>query len=485
MGRPEAGFTELSDVFSQTCFEEGGGAVIGFASFQTAATRATAAAFAARDARGHQLEPGATVLLAEDTGLPLLSKIVGLWNVGAVPLVAPSGASAASAALVNQIGWHWDGVRPMRRGEHASARARPVGAEPAAIIHLTSGSTGSPKLAPRGVTSLLDEASRYCARYGFQAGERALLAAPIGHSFGFGALLGLAASGAIIRVPPVFNARRLARALIAGHYAVVILTAPMARLLVAAARRIDALAVAGLRLAIAGAGPVSDALSDDFAATFGCPLGRNYGCSETGASFGEAAALPEGVIGRPFNGIRVLSPSGNETAELVLDLGHTVLSADQRTPSIWRSGDNARRLPDGTILLLGRRDARLKLNGQTIDTDRLTHAARKIRGVSDAIALVLQVPSAPDRDYLALVCEGDGIAPDQLAAAVAERGGSMPQAIATLECFPRTAAGKPDRAALIAAVLSGQARRIACPAGAALEQPHDRVPEDRAPAGIP
>ncbi len=480
MGRPEAGLTELSDTFSEARFEEDGGAIVGFASFQAAATRATAAAFAARDARGHQLEPGATVLLAEDTGLTLLSKIVGLWNVGAVPLVAPSGASAASAALVNQIDWRWDGERPLRLGEHAPARARPEGAEPAAIIHLTSGSTGSPKLAPRGVTSLLDEASRYRARYGFQAGERALVAAPIGHSFGFGALLGLAASGAIITVSPVFNARRLARALLAGHHAVVILTASMARLLVAAARQIGAPAVPALRLAIAGAGPVSDALSADFAAAFGCPLGRNYGCSETGATFGDAAALPEGVIGRPFDGVRVLSPSGGEIAELVLDLGHTVLSGDPRGPTIWRSGDRARRLPDGTIRLLGRSDARLKVNGQTIDADRLTHAARTVPGVSDAVALVLSAPSAPDRDYLALVCEGDGIAPDRLTATVAERGGPMPHRIATLERFPRTAAGKPDRAALAAVVVSGKARRIACPAGTAPDQPHDR-PQ----AGIP
>lgn len=463
MGRPEVGFTELSDTFSETRFEEDGGAVVGFASLQALASRATAAAFAAQEARGHRLEPGARVLLSGDTGLPLLSKIVGLWDLGAVPLVAPTGASAASAALTDQIDWRWDGDGSVRPCEHASARVRPEGAEPATIIHLTSGSTGAPKLAPRSIKSLLDEAARYRARYGFRAGEHALVAAPIGHSFGFGALLGLAVSGATIAVPPVFNARRLARALLAGRYAVAIVTAPMARLLVAAARRIDLPAIPGLRLAIAGGGPVSDALSDDFVAAFGCPLGRNYGCSETGATFGEAAALPEGVIGRPFDGVRVLSPLTNQTAELVLDLGHAVLAATEPPLSIWRSGDNAYRLPDGTIRLLGRRDARLKVNGQMIDADRLTKAARAIPGVTDAIALVLQAPSAPDRDYLVLVCEGDGIAPDQLAATIAEGGGPMPHKIATLKRFPRTAAGKPDRAALGAAMVSGKARRIACP----------------------
>ncbi|MEF2548752.1 hypothetical protein VQ045_16460 [Aurantimonas sp. E1-2-R+4] len=273
------------------------------------------------------------------------------------------------------------------------------------------------------------------------------------------------------------------RALLAGCYAVVILTAPMARLLVAAARRSDVPAAPALRLAIAGAGPVSDALSANFAAMFGCPLGRNYGCSETGATFGDPAALPEGVIGRPFDDVRILSPSGGETAELVLDLGHAVLANTERPLSIWRSGDNARRLPDGTIRLLGRRDARLKVNGQTIEADCLISAARVVSGVSDAVALVLQAPSAPDRDYLALVCEGNGIAPGRLAAAVAERGGAMPQAIATLKRFPRTAAGKPDRAALAAAVVSGKARRIACPS-AEHRQPNARLPDDPVPAGI-
>ncbi|WP_206453498.1 AMP-binding protein [Aurantimonas marina] len=462
MGLPETGFTALSETFSEACLEESSGAVVGFASFQAAASRATAAAFATQDARGQCLEPGAPVLLAEDSGLSLLSKIVGLWDVGAVPLIAPTSASPISAALTDQIDWRWDGERRVLLGEHAS-RIRPNDPEPAGIIHLTSGSTRAPKLAPRSIKSLLDEAARYRARYGLRAGEHALVAAPIGHSFGFGALLGLAASGATIAVPPVFNARRLARALLAGRYAAVILTAPMARLLAAAARRIDLPAIPGLRLAIAGAGPVSDALSDDFVATFGCPLGRNYGCSETGATFGEAAALPGGVIGRPFDGIRVLSPSGGETAELVLDLGHAVLAATEPPLSVWRSGDNAYRLPDGTIRLLGRRDARLKVNGRSIDGDRLANAARAAPGVTDAIALVLQAPSAPDRDYLVLVCEGDGIAPDQLAATIAGGGGPMPHKIATLKRFPRTAAGKPDHAALGAAMVSGKARRIACP----------------------
>ncbi|MCP3055002.1 AMP-binding protein [Aurantimonas marianensis] len=463
MGRPEAGFTELSDTFSETRFEEDGGAVVGFASLQALASSATAAAFAAQEARGHRLEPGARVLLSGDTGLPLLWKIFGLWDVGAVPLIAPTSASPISAALTDQIDWRWNGERRVLLGEHAS-RIRPKDPDPAAIIHLTSGSTGAPKLAPRSIKSLLDEAARYRARYGLRAGEHALVAAPIGHSFGFGALLGLAASGATIAVPPVFNARRLARALLAGRYAAVILTAPMARLLVAAARRIDLPAISGLGLAIAGAGPVSDALSDDFVAAFGCPLGRNYGCSETGATFGEAEALPEGVIGRPFDGVRVLSPLTNQTAELVLDLGHAVLANREPPLSIWRSGDNAYRLPDGTIRLLGRRDARLKVNGRSIDGDRLANAARAAPGVTDAVTLVLQAPSAPDRDYLVLVCEGDGIAPDQLAATIAEGGGPMPHKIATLKRFPRTAAGKPDRAALGAAVISGKARRIACPA---------------------
>lgn len=413
-----------------------------FADVAAAAKDAACTAFGSATIVGHR------VLVGNDAAL--LSRIIGLWQAGAVPVVVP-GPLAPGRLPAAQ--WDWRAEAPVRLAEDTGP-AFDAGSDRLAIVHLSSGSTGLPRPSPRSMASLIAEARRYVACYGLVQGERVLVAAPIGHSFGFGACLGAMAAGGVVSLPAIFNAGRLARRLRAGDVDVAVLTVPMARLLVMAAGPDHAAGTPAPRLAIAGAGPVSAPLAGAFACRFGCPLGRNYGSSETGATFGAATALPEGVIGRPFDGIRIVAPSlPGETAELVLDLGHDV-QANASVPgasSIWRTGDRATRLADGSIRLHGRLDDRLKLDGTTIAAGAIVAAVRSVPGVRDAVALAAPAPGAPDRDRLVVACEGVAIERERVRAAVAATG--APSALVlTFASLPRTAAGKPDRAAILAAV---------------------------------
>ncbi|UIJ73288.1 class I adenylate-forming enzyme family protein [Aurantimonas sp. HBX-1] len=417
------------------------GESLAFADVAAAANRTTRAAFRNASIAGHR------VALGGDAAL--LFRIIGLWRAGAIPVVVPHPGPDGSVAAH----WDWRGPVPLRVSTDMPA-ADVAGPDRLAIVHLSSGSTGQPRPAPRSVASLLAEAQRYVSRYRLRPDDRVLVAAPICHSFGFGACLGAAAAGATLALPATFNATRLARRIRGGDFDVVVLTAPMARLLVAAAGPAGASGESRLRLAIAGAGAVPDSLAADFARRFGCPLGRNYGSSETGATFGEVRSLPQGLIGRPFDGVRIVAPSRpGETGELVLDLGHAVLAngpAHGASP-VWRTGDRASRFSDGAVRLHGRLDDRLKIDGRTIDGAEVATKALAVPGVRDAVALATAAPWAAGRDLLVVACEGIGIDRERVRATVAAAGVPSPRVL-VFDTLPRTAASKPDRTAILAAL---------------------------------
>ncbi|KIZ38838.1 MULTISPECIES: AMP-binding protein [Rhodopseudomonas] len=384
--------------------------------------------------------PGDRVVIDQAGGAALLGATLALWRSGAVPVLgagAEVGDWPADVAV-----WRWSDRAQLRR-------ASSVDPSPPALIHASSGSTGPPKLARRSFESLRVEARRYVACYGFAAGQRGCVAAPIDHSFAFGAMLGLLAAGASVGLLPSLHPRALARALRDDDTDIVILTPAMARLAIEAAGRDAAPATPTSRLVIAGAGAVPDALDADFRSAFGCGLARNYGCSETGATFGSRMSLPEFCLGFAFDGVTIVSPQSG-TGELVLDLGHAIAGiegqprARELRNGIWRSGDFAFRTTDGSVALRGRIDDRVKINGHLIDCGQLAARARTIAGVVDAVALAQPRPGRAEIQDLILFCEAaDGSGP-QIAAAVAPIAGAVPVVVLTLPELPRTPAGKPD-----------------------------------------
>lgn len=374
--------------------------------------------------------PGRRVVIAEAQGAALLRAVLSVWRSGGVPVL---------------------GVDPQTIGGWPDSAS--VDDARHALIHASSGSTGRPKLARRSFESLASEAERYVDRYAFSLGARAYVAAPITHSFAFGAMLGLLAAGALIELAANFNPRSLARALSSRRYDIVILTAPMARLAIEAAG--DARSCASTMLVIAGAGAVPDRLDREFRRTFGCALARNYGASETGATFGASTSLAEGCIGRPFAGVRIVSPRPSEgEGELVLDLGHAVAGRDGEASTremqrgLWRTGDLVDIAGDGNVMLRGRIDDRVKINGRLIDGAAIAARARAMAGVADALALAVPRPERAEIQDLVLVVETrrdrDAPSASEIASTAA-----VPLTVLPLDSFPRTAAGKPDRAALL------------------------------------
>ncbi|GHD21908.1 hypothetical protein GCM10016234_35680 [Tianweitania populi] len=124
--------------------------------------------------------------------------------------------------------------------------------------------------------------------------------------------------------------------------------------------------------------------------------------------------------------------------------GHTI----QR---LYSTGDVGKRLPDGSLQLLGRRDNQVKLRGFRIELGDIEAVLRKVKGIADA-AVDVKAKATGDRQLVGYyVCTpGQSVSAETLATQAAAKlpAYMLPSAWVQLEALPETANGKLDRKAL-------------------------------------
>jgi amino acid adenylation domain-containing protein len=157
----------------------------------------------------------------------------------------------------------------------------------------------------------------------------------------------------------------------------------------------------------------------------------------------EFAVLPRGEVGE-------LAIGGYQLAEGYLNRPEQTAAAfiDTLYGRLYRTGDKAKMLPDGTLECLGRiADGQVKLRGQRMELGEVEHAALKTPGCHSAVAAVTDA-------MLVLFCAVDGTG--DMADAILEScrqwlpGFMLPGDVVVVQSFPRLASGKVDRKRLIA-----------------------------------
>ncbi|MFF8424833.1 amino acid adenylation domain-containing protein [Streptomyces sp. NPDC016566] len=109
---------------------------------------------------------------------------------------------------------------------------------------------------------------------------------------------------------------------------------------------------------------------------------------------------------------------------------------------LYRTGDRVRRLPDGQLEFLGRRDAQVKIRGQRVELGEIEARLREVPGVTDAAATVVD-----GRLVAHLVGGADSEAVREAVSRVLPEH-MVPTAWTALGSMPLTANGKVDRKAL-------------------------------------
>ncbi|WP_157461983.1 non-ribosomal peptide synthetase, partial [Chitinimonas koreensis] len=131
---------------------------------------------------------------------------------------------------------------------------------------------------------------------------------------------------------------------------------------------------------------------------------------------------------------------------------------------LYRSGDLARWLPDGTIEYLGRDDFQVKIRGFRIELGEIEAALAAVDGVREAAVLARGAAAGggmPDDLQLVAYYSGAALAAETLRQALARRlpAHMLPAAYVRLEAFPLTPNGKLDRQALPAPDAAAYAQR--------------------------
>ncbi|MFG2509745.1 amino acid adenylation domain-containing protein [Streptomyces rubiginosohelvolus] len=374
-------------------------------------------------------------------------------------------------------------------GETAPAHdPEPVaGADHLVYVIYTSGSTGRPKgvcLTHANVLRLFEVTGR---RTGFSADDVWTLF----HSYAFdfsvwemwGALLH---GGRLVVVPKEVTRDPSAFLdLLVDQRVTVLNQTPSAfRALVAAARegdeRVDRLALrtvvfGGEKLEVADLRPWADRLG------LALPtLVNMYGITETTVHVTHheltAADLGAGVspVGVALDdlAVHILDPRGNPVPVGVFGeihvagrgvargyLGRPELTAERFVPDpfgepgsrLYRSGDVARRLSDGSLEFLGRNDEQVKIRGFRIELGEINAALGARESVRDSVVLAREVTPG-DRRLVAYVVPAPGSEFDA-AALRTELGRDLPEymvpaCFVTLDELPLTVNGKLDERAL-------------------------------------
>jgi amino acid adenylation domain-containing protein len=451
----------------------------------------------ARGLRALRVGPEARVAIAMERGPGMVAAVLGVVKAGAayVPLdtdfpaarlsfmLADAGVSAlvvadgVPAALGDFGGpvLRMDAVGGEVDAEDASAPF--AVAESLACVLYTSGSTGTPKgigITHRGVVRLVRGANWAALEGGVRFAQAASASFDAFTMEVWGALLN---GGCLVGIDRdvLLSPAALPPRLDEGRVTTLFLTTALFNEIAREAPRAfagravlfggEAAEPDAVRLALA-AGPRS--LTNAYGPAENTTL-STYHAIEAGPA--DAVSVP---IGRPVSNScayvldeRTQPCPVGVPGELCVDgdglargyVGRPALTAERFVPDpfgpagsrVYRTGDRARWLPDGTLEFLGRADQQVKVRGFRIEPGEIEAVLRALPHVHEAAV----VPHAEPGGALALaayVVHGHGAALDAAALrdALGERlpAYMVPATFTVLDALPVTAAGKLDRRAL-------------------------------------
>ena len=153
--------------------------------------------------------------------------------------------------------------------------------------------------------------------------------------------------------------------------------------------------------------------------------------------------LPVGVVGELYIGGRGVANGYNNLDEMTRER-----FIDYHGNRIYKSGDYAKWLPDGNVVILGRTDHQIKLRGLRIELGEIENVMLKVEGLKKVVILIRKIN---DKEHLCAYYTADReIAPDALKAEISKSLTQymVPTAYLQLKEMPMTPNGKTDVKAL-------------------------------------
>jgi acyl-CoA synthetase (AMP-forming)/AMP-acid ligase II len=425
----------------------------------------------AADAAGCLLDgfpAGAILALQMPNGPDFFAAVLACWQRELVPLLVDQDvATAALDEICRGTGaaavLHADAadrllVRAAARADSGTV-AMPAGV---ALLKVTSGSTGEPRAVVLEADALLAGVGQIVSTMGLEPTDRNLVTIPLAHSYAFdNVVLTLVRDGmAAVLARDLTPRRLLAIAHDAG--ASVLPTVPFLIDVLARARPSGALPA--LRRVISAGAPLPASARERFAVAFGVRPRTFYGATECGGIAFDRAGdgdLPDGCVGAPLDGVRVLVDEPDEDGIGRIRVSSASVARGYLPETTGASGDDPIRRGAFRTADLGRVDSRGRLHlvgrihdvvnvgGRKVYPAEVERVIRAVPGVNDVV--VTGVARSAVADALrAVVAAEPHVTRDDVAAACEQRLAryKVPRSIELVPELPRTGRGKIDRRAL-------------------------------------
>ncbi len=153
--------------------------------------------------------------------------------------------------------------------------------------------------------------------------------------------------------------------------------------------------------------------------------------------------LPVGVVGELYIGGRGVARGYNNLDDMTRER-----FVDYHGERIYKSGDYAKWLPDGDVVILGRTDHQIKLRGLRIELGEIENVMLKVEGMKKVVILIRKIGG---KEHLCAYYTAEhDIAPDALKAEISKHLTQymVPTAYLQLKEMPMTPNGKTDVKAL-------------------------------------
>ena len=368
-----------------------------------------------------------------------------------------------------------------------------------AILQLTSGSTGEPKIASQPLRNVLTGGRTYQQVFGLTDHDAIVVPIPLAHSFGLiGGLVAALVSGAPLWTMSRFNVRHVLEALDGGGS--VMLGTPLVYRMLAPVLQWG---YGGRwpRFVLSSGGRIDPELAAQAAAALGAPVRQIYGSTETGLIAYQPASTadqpwPADSVGVAAPGVRLRVEASDEAGEAdagqlyvytpTLFTGYLGAPSPSRTSDgFYDTGDLARVDSDGRIFLSGRKATFVNIGGRKVNPRRIERILAGHRGVREVHVFGMTSSRGPgagvgaggagagggEQELHAAVVLVPGTDIAELAAYCRSRlvAYEVPRHFHSLEQLPRTALGKVD-SRQVAAITSEEPGQAAKPEGAELLQ---------------
>jgi acyl-CoA synthetase (AMP-forming)/AMP-acid ligase II/uncharacterized membrane protein len=333
--------------------------------------------------------------------------------------------------------------------------------EPGRVVILTSGTTGTPKGASRKQAESIGPAIALLSRIPLRANEKALIAAPLFHSWGFAHFtLGMALSHTLVlqrRFKPEDTLAGIAQHQVQSCPMVPVMVQRIMDLPEETRRKYD---TSSLRAVPLSGSALPGELAVRFMDEFGDILYNLYGSTEvawaTIATPDDLRAAP-GTAGQPPMGttLRIYDENGNEVPEgregrifvanEMLFEGYTGGGSKDVIDGLMSTGDVGYIDEDGRLFVSGRDDEMIVSGGENVFPREVEDTISNLKGVSEVAVIGVDDEEWGQRLKAFVVTQGGGgPGEDEIKKHVKSNlaGYKVPREVEFIDELPRNATGK-------------------------------------------